>query len=484
MKLEKLIEGVTCHVVGNLDQEVCGIANVDNKVVENGCYVAICGTKTDGHNFIDNAVAGGARVIVVEREFPKIDGVTQVVVDNSRQALSVLAANYFGNPARDLTMIGVTGTNGKTSTTFMIRHIFESCGICAGVVGTNGVVWKDKCVLTGLTTPDPIELHKNLAKMKEDGVSVVAMEVSAHALDLCKTCGIVFDVAIFTNLSQDHLDYFGNMRTYASAKAKLFLPFQSKRAVVCTDNKMGCWLKENAKIPTFSFGCECADFEILSLFSSDLGQQFVLNGKNQAVNVNLPLLGKFNCLNAVGAMACADLLGIPLHESALALSTLPEIGGRFNTFKTNFGALIVVDYAHTPDGLENVLECAKELANSRGGRLVSVFGCGGNRDASKRPQMGAISERIADFSIVTSDNPRYEKPGEIAEMIVSGMKKDNHTVVLQRENAIEVAIGMLGVKDVLVISGKGVEDYIEENGQKMPYSDADTVMRILGKRER
>lgn len=482
MILKDLLIDIKHKIIGDDSVEICHITDKLNLVKEGSIFVAIKGLHVDAHDFIEQAIEKGASAVVSDK-FVDIKK-PLVIVENTRKAVGLLAANFYGRPARKMKMLAVTGTNGKTSTTYMLKHILEFNNYKVGVIGTSGSVWNGVHFDNNLTTPDPIDLQKILFNMCKAGVEVVAMEVSAHALDLYKTNGIVFDVAIFTNLTQDHLDYFSSMQNYFYAKLKLFNKLNAKIGVVCNDEKYGKMIMDESNIPIVSFGHNNADFVERGLINTNSGQKFYVHSQEGLTLVNLPLMGKFNCTNAIGAMVASKLLGVSLQDSAEAMQTMPTIEGRFNTIACTNGAMIIIDYAHTPDGLQNVLKAARDIANSRRGRLISLFGCGGNRDVKKRPIMGKISQLLADYSVITSDNPRYENPDDIIDMIVEQMSIKSYKRIVDRKLAIEYAISLLGINDVLVVAGKGAENYMDIMGEKIKYSDSKTILNIIEKGEK
>lgn len=479
MKLQSLLTGLKCKTIGNPEIDIQDIQNNSAKITNNSLFVAINGTKTNGEAFAHDAVQKGAVAVVSSHPIENLNA-TQIIVKDPREMCGILASRFFGEPSKHLTMIGITGTNGKTSTTYMIKHILEQNGKKVGVIGTSGYVWNNKTSTSALTTPDSIELQHMLATMLADGINTVAMEVSAHALDLNRTSGIVFDKAVFTNLTRDHLDYFKTMDNYFTAKAKLFTPQMCKEAIICTDNQSGKLLAKNASVPVQTYSTKNhANYFACRINHTPAGQTFIVGENHHLVNAFLPLFGHFNCQNAMAAIATCCSLGTSLPACVEAAKTMPQIGGRFNTIVMPNGGLVIIDYAHTPDGLLNVLTTSRELAEARRGRLISLFGCGGNRDTTKRPIMGEISENLADYTIITSDNPRNEDPQQIIDQIAFGMNQNTHTQIPDREKAIQTALKILGVNDVLLIAGKGQEDYIEQNGCRFPYSDYWVVNRAI-----
>lgn len=472
MKLFSLLKNIKCRVVGNLNIEISGLYHKDSEVKPNGLFFCLQGTNTSGELFVKNAVNNGAVAIVTQTEL-KNANVVQIIVNNARNAMSLIASSFYGDPAKKLKIIGVTGTNGKTTTTYIMQNLFSELGYKTAVVGTNGISYAGKIIDTQMTTPDPIELHKYFADMLKKQVSYVFMEVSAHALDLHKVDGIMFEFMIFTNLSEDHLDYFKTMGSYFNAKKKAFMPNRARRAIINIDDSYGkvldCSINSNKY--TYSI-CNRADI-LAEISGIENGyQMFDVNG----IKFTSPLIGEFNVSNTLPAILILKILGYSLTKISELVSGLKPVAGRFNTILVN-SRLVVVDYAHTPDGLENVLKLCCKLKTDNG-RLICVFGCGGNRETQKRKIMGEISSKLADFTIITSDNPRFESRLSIAEQIESGIVNENYKIILDRTDAIKYAYEFSQPKDIILIAGKGAENYIDENGIKTPYSDMEEVEKL------
>ena len=473
MRLFSLLKNINCRIFGNSMIEIAGLYHKDTEVKDNGLFFCLRGTRVDGTNFVNSAIKNGAVAIVCEQEIPNLRGVTQIIVKNAREAMSLIACRFFGYPAQKLKIIGVTGTNGKTTITNMLASVLQKANKKVAVVGTNGVFFKGNKFETNMTTPDPIEFQQYLSLMVKSKIEYVCVEVSAHAIDLHKIDGIKFEVVIFTNLTEDHLDYFKTMDNYFLAKSKLFSKRYAKFAVLNKDDYYSRLLSESINLPyvTYSNSSE-ADFEASNITTEKDGQTFDFNGI-QKISINM--LGKFNISNALASIATLSVLEISKEDIALGLKEMCQVAGRFNSYVIN-DVTIIIDYAHTPDGLKNILTAAKEIAGEN--NLYSVFGCGGNRDAQKRAIMGEISNVLADFSIITTDNPRFESASKIAKDIVRGINSNRYLIELDRSVAIRKAFNMAKPKDVIVVAGKGVENYIEENGVKIPYSDFAEVEKI------
>lgn len=483
MKLKELIRGLkTVEVRGSLDKEIKDITADSNAVAKNGLFFCINGENYDGHRFAAQAERYGASAIVCET--PQDVSVTQIVVKDCRTAMSVVAANFYGNPAKKMRLIGVTGTNGKTTVTHLITSVLMNAGIKCGLIGTLGVYYAGNYYEPSLTTPDPITLHKIFADMFEAGVEAVIMEVSAHASFYRKIEGLDFEVAVFTNLSHDHLDFFGDMENYKQAKLGFIASGKAKYVVTNADDETGREILSLVK-GAVSYGMESpADVFAIDLSESVSHTDFILNLFDRIYRIRLELIGRFNVSNALAAATAAALFGVSTDKVAEGLQTLKGVGGRLeNVYSGDFS--VYVDYAHTPDGLLKTLSVLKPLCK---GRLICVFGCGGNRDEKKRQIMGEISGELADFTVITSDNPRYEEPMDIISEIEKGVLKKTRSYVIaeRREEAIEYALRYAKKGDVVLVAGKGCEKYQEIIGIKRLYNDKDTIeesLRALGVRK-
>ncbi len=478
MKLAELLDKLDyAEFYGDKNTEISGLCTDSQKVREGDLFFCYKGEKFDSHDFAEDAVKSGAAAIICERKLGC--GGAQIIVKDGRSAVAVVARAYYGYADRNFKMVGVTGTNGKTTTTYMLESIFSAAGKSAGVIGTLGISYADKFVSPDLTTPDPIFLHSIFADMAECGVEYVFMEVSAHALHFNKIDGIKFEAGIFTNCTQDHLDFFGNMRDYSECKKLLFKDGRCKNAVVNSDDKLGRQIID--MIPAaISYGLKNpADVFAIDISEKINGSSFVINLFDELyeMNVNVPAL--HNVYNAMAAAACAKLLGISTEAIAKGLNSLKKVEGRLEHVAHYNGADIFVDFAHTPDGLEKSLQALKKLCR---GKLYCLFGCGGNRDRTKRPLMGEIASRYADFSIITSDNPRYEDPFDIISEIEEGIKNSgkNYVTVTERETATEYAVNLLEADDILLVAGKGGEYYQEIMGIKHSYNDKTVIQSIIG----
>lgn len=474
MKLFELTKNLECQIYGDEEIEIEDIVYDSRKVKNGTMFVCLKGENADGHDYIKSAEQKGAKVVVCERKM-EVD-VTQVVCQSTRKALSILFANFYSNPQKDLKMIAITGTNGKTTSSFLIKNILEDAGKTVGLIGTQGAFIGQQFFETGMTTPDPEMLFKLLFEMKENGVEFVVMEASAHALELDKLEGIVFEVGLFTNFTQDHLDFFGTMEKYKQSKLKLFSSKMIKSAVLNFDDPVGKKIAESIDVPYVSYGL----YSPCDIFAIDVSRkisktEYVVNLLDDVFDVRSNLLGEFNIYNSLGSAGTCALLGINEKDIKKGLESLKSVPGRLNSIHLANGATAIIDFAHTPDGVEKVLTA---LSNMPFKRIITVVGCGGNRDKSKRPQMGKIAEDLSDFVVLTSDNPRFENPELIIDDIEFGMRKSTHTRFADRTIAVHHAIEISRSGDAIAILGKGAEEYQDINGVKSPYNDFEVVRDI------
>jgi UDP-N-acetylmuramoyl-L-alanyl-D-glutamate--2,6-diaminopimelate ligase len=477
MQLKVLARAIAPRrVVGSLDREVESIAYDSRRVQGNTLFVAIRGEKSDGHQFVDQAIEQGASVIVAEREISS-PRATCLVVDDSRSALADLSAAFYGMPARKLKMAAVTGTNGKTTTTFLIKHICEKAGMRCGLLGTVQYEIGDRILPAIRTTPEALDIQELLAQIVNAGGRAAAMEVSSHALAQERTRGIEWDVAVFTNLTQDHLDFHRTMENYFEAKAKLFqdLPLQSKKkgasAVINIDDRYGEKLVDRlaGKIPVVTYGLGLhADFRASNYRTEFAGTSYQLDARGRSYLVRVPLIGRFNVANSMAALAAATVMGVNLRAAILSLARSPQVPGRLELVPAKRQFQIFVDYAHTDDALRNVLKTLRELKPRK---LIVVFGCGGDRDRKKRPLMGRVTDELADHAIITSDNPRKENPDTIINEVEKGFRSAHYEKIVERAEAIRHAVAMAQPRDLVLIAGKGHEKYQEFADHTIPFDD-------------
>ncbi len=479
MKLTELLRGCAhLEITGNPDVEITDISIDSRKAGPGALYVCIPGTKVDGHAYAAQAAERGVAALVVERPLPELN-LPQVRVADSREALARLAAAFHGNPAAQLSVVGITGTNGKTTTTYLLKAIFEAAGEKVGLMGTISTLVGDEALPATLTTPDPMEFHAALRRMADAGCQRVVMEVSAHALALRKMAGIVFDVAIFSNLTQDHLDDFKTMENYQKAKALMFTDGMARTAVLNADDASAEAIAASFHGPRLWYGLnERAALRATAVDARPDGVSFTMNYENRSLPVELGLSGHFNVSNALSAAGAALLLGVPLESVRTGLQSMKRMNGRMERVDNAHGFTVLVDYAHSEDSLENLLRAAKVFAKNR---IILVFGCGGDRDRTKRPHMGRIAASMADLSIITSDNPRTEDPRSIVDAIEIGAREGGrpYLKIVEREAAIEAAIKAARPGDVVLIAGKGHETYQDVMGVKRHFDDREMARKYL-----
>ncbi len=476
MKLCELLSGIEILETNlNLGMEILDVAYDSRRVVAGGLFVAITGFASDGNRFIPMALEKGAVAVVTgkkpEGEFP------YVLVPSDRAALAAISANWFGHPAEAMTMIGITGTNGKTSSTLLLKHVLEQTrGAKVGLIGTMENRIGDEIVPTERTTPESFELQSLFARMRSAGCSHMVMEVSSHAIALERVGGVRYDVAAFTNLTEDHLDFHGTMENYCQAKAELFR--RCGKGVVNVDDPWAPKFLEAAQCPVLTTSvAKAADLHAEGVSMLSDGVSFTAVQGEKRVDVKLGIPGKFTVSNALTVLGVSLQLGISLEEAAGALATAPGVKGRVEVVPTpGKPYTVLIDYAHTPDGLENVLSSVKDFCQ---GRLIAVYGCGGDRDRTKRPIMGEIGTRIADIAIITSDNPRTEEPMAIIRDIVAGIPTTNYEVIENRVKAIHHAMDIGQKNDIIVLAGKGHETYQEICGVKNHLDEREVVAEYL-----
>jgi UDP-N-acetylmuramoyl-L-alanyl-D-glutamate--2,6-diaminopimelate ligase len=485
MQLKTLLAATSVRqVIGTPDRTVESIAYDSRRVQRNGMFVALRGEKSDGHEFIGQAIEKGASVIVAERE-EKNPRATCVVVEDTRTALADFSSTFYGHPVRKLKLAGVTGTNGKTTTTFLIKHISERAGLRCGLIGTVRYEIGERVLPAIRTTPESLDLQELLAQIANAGCKAAAMEVSSHALAQDRTRGLEWNVAVFTNLTQDHLDFHGTMQRYFESKMKLFtgLPNQKKKrkpvAIVNIDDRYGEQLLEkiDKRIAVITYGMGVrADFRASNYRVEFSGTSYQLDARGKSYLVRVPLIGRFNVTNSVAALAAASALGINLRDAVFSLGKSPQVPGRLELVPAKRQFQVFVDYAHTPDALGNVLKTLRELEPNR---LIAVFGCGGNRDRQKRALMAEIVDQHADYAIITSDNPRKENPDTIIAEIEKGFRSNRYEKITDRTEAISRAVALAGPRDIVLIAGKGHENYQEFADHTIPFDDIQVARRAI-----
>lgn len=476
MKLRELLQGIPV-IRSEVDPELeIGEVRYDSRAVRPGdLFVAIRGYATDGHEFIGMALEKGAAAVLCEQAGK---GIPAIVVADSRAALADLAGNRFGHPSRRMTMVGVTGTNGKTTITTLVQHILQEQGCKVGLIGTNRNMIGSEVIPTERTTPESYELQALFARMVEAGCTHCVMEVSSHSLVLDRVRGVRFQVGAFSNLTQDHLDFHHTMEEYRRAKARLFT--QSDKGVINLDDAAAPQMLADAACPcmTFSARQDAADLSAKQIALHADGVEFVATETGGLARVALGIPGMFSVENALAAMAICRSLGVPVEACAAALGTAHGVKGRAEVVPTGTDYTVLIDYAHAPDGVENILRTVRGFAK---GRVIAVFGCGGDRDRTKRPIMGRIAAQLADHCIVTSDNPRTEQPQAIIDEILTGMQDAKVPVesICDRPTAIHHAMDIARAGDVIVLMGKGHETYQEIDHVKHPMDEREIVADYL-----
>ncbi|QHT63857.1 UDP-N-acetylmuramoyl-L-alanyl-D-glutamate--2,6-diaminopimelate ligase [Paenibacillus lycopersici] len=492
MRVEQLASLLlTAVLIGDGETAIAGIETDSRRVMPGDLFICLRGHRVDGHDYAAQAVTDGAAAIVAERPLALPREVPQIIVKDGRHAMAVLADYYYGQPSRRLKLIGVTGTNGKTTTTYLIERILKDAGHSPGVIGTVEMRYRDRALPMSGTTPEALELQRSLRAMADAGADYCVMEVSSHALEQGRVKGCRYRTAIFTNLTQDHLDYHATMERYAAAKALLFSRMGNEFAVLPEDRLFAVLNADDPASPGYAdataaevvtYGIERdADVRASGVRITAHGTAFHVETFAGAADITLKMAGKYNVYNALGAISASLIEGIPLRRIKASLEALPGVPGRVEAVNAGQSFAVIVDYAHTPDGLENVLKAIKEFAV---GRVICVFGCGGDRDRTKRPLMGAISGHYADYSFVTSDNPRTEDPLRIladveAGLLRDGVPRDRYELLADRRAAIQKAVEMASRDDVVLIAGKGHETYQDIQGVKTDFDDREVAKEAI-----
>jgi len=484
LKLKDLLKGIEFSVLaGELDKEISGIYYDSRRVTPGALFVCVSGFKTDGHLYASQAVKKGAAAVLVEKEISINKDVTCILTPNNREIMPQLAANYYQEPSKNMRVVGVTGTNGKTTITHLIKAILEEAGKTTGIMGTLYARIGEDEKEYGNTTPEAFEIEEFMSLSRSKKGEYVIMEVSSHALDLHRVEKIHFNTAIFSNLSQDHLDYHRNMNNYKESKLKLFQMIPPEDHNFCVVNADDTYGQDfiNASGPAcYTYGIKNkADVQAENLSISLKGSSFSVKYKNGDFNLNLKLIGLFNVYNTLAAVTFALEEGISPEIIKSALGKVNGVPGRFEQVNCGQDFTVIVDYAHTPDGLENILKTGRQI---KANRMITVFGCGGDRDRTKRPQMGEIAARYSDFSIVTSDNPRSEEPKSIIDDIIPGLDKvkdSRYAIIVDRREAIRQAIHLAKKGDLLIIAGKGHETYQLVKDQVLDFDDRKVAEEFL-----
>lgn len=478
MKIKKLFSSFPeCLIRGSKEVDITGITAHSNGVAPGFLFIAKKGKSLDGNEFILKATQAGAVAVLAPLYNPYLPQITQVIHPEPEKIEGHLAKIFFDDPSQALFLTGITGTNGKTTTSYLIKHLLDEGENRCGLIGTIEWVVGPSVFPATHTTPDVITNHKLLRDMVTRQCRACVMEVSSHALDQGRVAGLKYDAVVFTNLTQDHLDYHHDMEAYAAAKAKLFeqkSEGKSRLAILNADCPWHQRMLQKASNPILTYGIDAAcDLKAQAIALSPKGTLFTVRYNHIDYKFEIPLIGRFNVYNALAAIGVGLVRGIPMEQICARLATFSQVPGRLERVSNSKGLLIFVDYAHTEDALENVLKTLKELTR---GRLIAVFGCGGNRDTAKRPKMGAVVERLADVAIVTSDNPRHEDPYEIIQQILQGFSNPTRAIVLaDRALAIQAAIGLATAQDLILIAGKGHETHQILSHQTLSFDDREVA---------
>lgn len=475
MRLSNLIVDIEKYIFIGEDVDINNLSHNSKNCTSGTLYFAISGTTYNGKDYVEEAISNGAVAIITES---KLDiNIPQVIVDNVRKSMAYISKAFYGNACDKLKIIGIVGTNGKTTSSYILKHILEFGKHKVGVIGTNGVYIGNKYIEEELTTPDPINLHNYFLRMLKSKVEYVIMEVSAHAIDLYKIAGIKFDVGLYTNISNEHLDYFGTMENYANCKMKFFDELYINEAVINIDDDYGIKIARMNAVPSITYGIHNpANTFAVNIDMSLYGTKFVVNILDEIFDINTKLIGVHNVYNILGAISVCKILGVDNDVISNGISVLQKVDGRCNIIKRGSN-YIVIDFAHTPDGFENILSTIKSFAN---GKVVTVFGCVGYSDSIKRSLMGEVASKYSDFVILTADNPNYAQVSSINNDIKKGFDKfESYIEIEDRVEAIKFGLGMLCKSDVLVLLGKGGERKQVINGEAIEYNELQIVNNLL-----
>tara|TARA_Y100001970_G_scaffold280738_1_gene390200 strand:- start:1398 stop:2849 length:1452 start_codon:yes stop_codon:yes gene_type:complete len=476
MKLDKLLDKVDYNGDVSIDTDIGNITYDSRNVNSESCFVAIKGASFDGHNYIENVLDKGAKLVIIDNEKFFSNGKPIIKVNNSRKALSDISSNFFSNASKDINIIGVTGTNGKTTVSYIVKKILDVLGSNCSYLGTLGFMVNDEISSTGFTTPESLELHSMLRLIKNSGINYSVIEVSSHSLDQHRVESVEFDSAVFTNLTQDHLDYHKSMQNYFKAKSKLFEGLEKDAyAIINIDDNYGLKLYNSTHSNKISYGfSNDADIYVKSINPSFNKTRCTISAFNQIFEFESNLIGDYNISNIMGAIGSVISMGYKVSDIIAAINEIDIcIPGRMELVNQSHDKYIYIDYAHTPDAYEKIFSTIKRIDPDY--EIISVFGCGGNRDNDKRSKMAHIAEVYCDKIFITLDNPRFEEPNKILQDIVKGFKSNKHQVVKDRKIAIEKAIDCMSKNSVLLVLGKGREDYQIINDNRMFFSDFETI---------
>lgn len=479
--LQNLLRGAVSGVAAQIP--VAGLSYDSRTTRAGDLFFALPGSRSSGADFARQAESRGAVAVVAETPLPGL-GIPVVTVASARERLALAASTYHGNPSSSLAVAGVTGTNGKTTTAWIIRHLCDAAGRACGLVGTVEYILPGRTEPASRTTPESADLQGMLAEMRDGGFRAAAIEVSSHGLIQHRTTGVEFDAAVFTNLTQDHLDYHGTMDAYFEAKALLFERLSGQtgkkgRAVINSDDRFGRrlmdWIPSSIPVITYGQGSNCA-FRASAIQSNHEGTTFRLDAKGRSYLVRTPLIGIYNVMNTVAALGAVSAMGIELRRAVAAAASTPQVPGRLERVPGRRSFQCYVDYAHTPDAVSGVLKTLRQIAKRR---IIMVFGCGGDRDRAKRPLMAAAAEELSDIAILTNDNPRGEDPASILREAASGFRSTTPEIISDREEAIRRAVDLAGSGDIVLIAGKGHEKYQEIGGLRHPFDDVRVASRAM-----
>ena len=477
MVINELFKDVEYKILQKVSDEINGedLEFDSRKIKQGDVFIALEGSIVDGHTFISKAIENGAKTILVEKDVEKVEGINYFLVDGLREKMGIIASNFYGYPQNQLKIVGVTGTNGKTTTTYILESILGEKNVAR--IGTVEYKIGDEIIPAPNTTPSSLEIIKICKKALEKNIKYLIMEVSSHGLDIGRVNMLRFEVGIFTNLTLDHLDYHKTMENYYLAKRKLFdLVKDKKNSIINIDDEYGKRYLEYTNGISYGIGQGNIQGEIKQITRE--GQEVTIKIFEKEYKINLRLLGRYNLSNLLGAIGAVKTLGLSDEEIISKIPLIHGAPGRFEPVKIDRDFTVIVDYAHTGDALENILKSINEFKTNR---VITVFGCGGDRDKTKRPIMGGIAEKYSDIVIVTSDNPRTEDPEEIIKDIAVGLTKENHTVEIHREKAIEKAISLAEKNDIILIAGKGHENYQVIGREKIHFDDKEEVIKAIKK---
>lgn len=484
-ELAALVEGA--RIVGNKDLEIADIEHDSRKIVKGAMFVCMEGVHVDGHKFIPQAREKGAVAIITRREMEAPEGMAVLIVPDLKAALQAIVPYFYDYPARSMRIIGITGTNGKTSISYMVRAMLRAMGCRVGLIGTIQIMIEDQVLPIHNTTPDVVDLQRTLAAMQKADMDYVVMEVSSHALDQNRVAGIEFDTAVFTNLTQDHLDYHGTMENYQKAKTILFDLVsrsglkQGKTAVVNIDDPAGEDMLSHSRCRHMTYAIhQDAVLKAENIQVLPGGARFDIRIGEKYLPLRLQITGIFNVYNVMAAVGAAMAEGVPAPVIRSCMESFASVPGRFELVRGGQDFSVIVDYAHTPDGLENILNTAREIAKKR---IITVFGCGGDRDNTKRPIMGRIAARLSDYVVATSDNPRSEDPQRILDMVAAGVEEaigdKPHEYIIDRRKAIFRAVELAEKDDIVIIAGKGHENYQILHDKTIHFDDKEVALEAI-----